>query len=87
MNIKDDFILSKINEGYLVGGAVRDFLCGKTTCDRDIAIRDALNFAQEIANKFDGTLITLDSEFHIYRVVLKDKINYLDISEIQGNSI
>ena len=29
MNIKDDFILKHINEGYLVGGAVRDFLLGK----------------------------------------------------------
>ena len=37
MNIKDDFILKNINEGYLVGGAVRDFLMGKTSVDRDIA--------------------------------------------------
>jgi tRNA nucleotidyltransferase/poly(A) polymerase len=87
MNIKDDFILSEINEGYLVGGAVRDFLCNKTTYDRDIAIKNAEDFAQKIATKFDGTLITLDSEFKIYRVVLKDKLNFLDISEIQGDSI
>ena len=26
MNIKDDFILSQIQEGYLVGGSVRDFV-------------------------------------------------------------
>ena len=26
MNIRDDFILKNINEGYLVGGYVRDFL-------------------------------------------------------------
>jgi tRNA nucleotidyltransferase/poly(A) polymerase len=87
MNIKDDFILSEINEGYLVGGAVRDFLCNKTTYDRDIAIKNAEVFAKKIAKDFDGTLITLDSEFKIYRVVLKDKLNFLDISEIQGDSI
>ena len=29
MNIKDDFILSQINEGYLVGGSVRDAFMGK----------------------------------------------------------
>lgn len=87
MNIKDDFILSEINEGYLVGGAVRDFLCGKTTTDRDIAIKGAEEFAQKIAEKFDATFVVLDSENHIYRVVLKDKTNYLDISEIQGDSI
>lgn len=87
MNIKDDFILSQINKGYLVGGAVRDALLGKSTCDRDIAIKGAEEFAHKIAEKFDATFITLDSEFKIYRVVLQDKVNYLDISEIQGETI
>lgn len=83
MNIKDDFILKNINEGYLVGGAVRDFLMGKNTVDRDIAIVGA----EEFAKKIDGTFIVLDEENKIYRVVLEDKINYLDISELQGGSI
>ena len=87
MNIKDDFILKEINEGYLVGGAVRDFLMNKTTPDRDIAIKNAENFAHKIAEKFDGTFIELDNINKIYRVVLKDKENFLDISEIQGKSI
>ncbi len=87
MNIKDDFILKEINEGYLVGGAVRDFLMNKTTPDRDIAIKNAEDFAHKIAEKFDGTFIELDNINKIYRVVLKDKENFLDISEIQGNSI
>ena len=87
MNIKDDFILSQINEGYLVGGSVRDFLLGKTSVDRDIAIKNAENFAQILSQKFDATLVTLDEENKIYRLVLKDKINYLDISELQGETI
>ena len=88
MNIKDDFILSQINEGYLVGGSVRDFLMGKGfSLDRDIAIKNAENFAQKLAKQFDATFIVLDEENKIFRLVLKDKINYLDISEIQGNSI
>ena len=87
MNITDDLILSKIEEGYLVGGSVRDFYLGKKTYDRDIVISDAEIFARKISNKFDGTFIVLDSENKIYRVVLKDKLNYLDISELQGNSI
>lgn len=87
MNIKDDFILKNINEGYLVGGSVRDFLMGKIFTDRDIAINGAKQFAEKIAKQFDGTLITLDDENQIFRVVLPDKINYLDISEIVGNSI
>ncbi len=87
MNIKDDFILSKINEGYLVGGSVRDFLLGKIFYDRDIAIKGAMAFAEKISKQFDGTLVVLDNENQIYRVVLPDKINYLDISEIVGDSI
>ena len=48
MSIKDDFILKNINEGYLVGGSVRDFLMGKNFVDRDIAIKDAENFAKKL---------------------------------------
>ena len=84
MNIKDDFILSQINEGYLVGGSVRDALMGKRSVDRDIAIKDAEVFAKKMAEKFGATFIVLDPEYKIYRLVLEDKINYLDISEIQG---
>ena len=87
MNIRDDFVLKNFHEGYLVGGSLRDFFMGKTTCDRDITIKNADLFAQKLAKEFDGTLVTLDSENKIYRVVLSDKINYLDISEMQGNCI
>ena len=88
MNIRDDFVLKEINEGYLVGGSIRDlFTKNCVFCDRDISIKGAENFARKIANKWDGTFIELDSENKIYRVVLPDKINFLDISELQGNSI
>ena len=88
MNIRDDFVLKEINEGYLVGGSIRDlFTKNGVFCDRDISIKGAENFARKIANKWDGTFIELDSENKIYRVVLPDKINFLDISELQGNTI
>lgn len=88
MNIKDDFILKEINEGYLVGGSIRDLYTKKCEfCDRDISIKGAEKFAKKIANQCDATFITLDSENQIFRVVLKDKVNYLDISELQGESI
>ena len=87
MNIKDDFILSKINEGYLVGGSVRDALMNKSFIDRDIAIKGAEAFAQKLAEELNATFIVLDPEYKIYRLVLEDKINYLDISEIQGENI
>ena len=88
MNIRDDFILKDIHEGYLVGGSIRDLLTKDCEfCDRDISIKGAEQFAQKIAAQFDATYITLDSANKIYRVVLKDKVNYLDISELQGSSI
>lgn len=87
MNIRDDKILKNIKEGWLVGGCVRDFLMGKATYDRDIAILGAEKFAKKIAEEFEGTFIVLDSENQIFRVVLPDKLNYLDISEIEGDSI
>lgn len=89
MNIRDDFIISQLNKGYLVGGAVRDFFIGgeKEILDRDIAIKGAEEFAKEISARFDGTFIVLDEVNKIYRVVLNDKLNFLDISEIEGDSI
>ena len=86
MNIRDEF-LSEIHDGYLVGGAIRDLMLGKTTTDRDITIKGAEEFAKKLAVDFCGTFIVLDSENKIYRVVLEDKINFFDISELQGETI
>ena len=87
MNIRDDFLLKNIHDGYLVGGAVRDFLMQKITYDRDIAIKNAEQFAINIAKEYDGTFIILDDENQIFRVVLNDKKNYLDISELRAPTI
>ncbi len=90
MNLSNDVVLDLLKESnediYLVGGVVRDYFLGKTTCDKDILVNNAEKFAIEFAKKNDATFITLDSENKIYRVVLKDKINYVDITEpIEGS--
>lgn len=92
--ISSDVVLAEIiknfdDEIYLVGGAVRDFLCGKSTHDRDLIVvnSSARDFSQKIAQFFDATFIPLDEINKIYRVVLKDKINYLDITEPVGESV
>lgn len=92
--IKSDEILSRIirtfdNEIYLVGGAVRDFLLGKSTYDRDLIVldEDAKSFAEKIAGLFDATFVTLDDENKIYRLVLPDKTNYLDVTNPIENSL
>lgn len=74
---------------YLVGGSVRDYIMGKSSYDRDLIVdgESAQCFAKKIAENLDGTFITLDSENNIYRVVLKDKLNYFDITNPVENNL
>ncbi len=92
--INTDEILNIINanfdqEIYLVGGAVRDFLLEKTTYDRDLIVcdEDAREFSLRLAEFFDATFVPLDEVNKIYRLVMKDKINYLDITNPIENSL
>ena len=81
-------ILKKYNT-YLVGGYVRDLLLNKTTNDRDIVIFDekAKNLAFEIQKQLEGYFVELDVNNQIYRIVAKDKINYIDIAQGIGKNI
>ena len=91
--ITSDKILKKIadfcdNEIYIVGGTVRDFLMGKESLDRDIIVadEDAKTFALKIQPLFDAVFVPLDEVNKIYRLVLPDKINYIDITNpIEGS--
>lgn len=91
--IKDDKILNIIskldNEVYLVGGAVRDFYMNKSTCDRDLIVcdADAREFALNLADMLDAVFVPLDEVNKIYRLVLPDKINYIDITNPIENSL
>lgn len=92
--IKSDEILSRIadkfmNEIYLVGGAVRDYFMGLESTDRDIIVmdEDARDFALKLAELFEASFVPLDEENKIYRIVLPDKINYIDITNPVGDSI
>ena len=92
--IKNDKILNMINsitdnEIYLVGGAVRDFVMGKDTFDRDLIICDegAKEFSQKLADKLNAVFVPLDEVNKIYRLVLEDKQNYIDITNPIENSL
>ena len=92
--IKSDEIISKIidkfdNEIYLVGGTVRDFYMGLESTDRDIIVmdQDAREFALKLSELFQATFVPLDEENKIYRIVLPDKINYIDVTNPVGDSI
>lgn len=91
--ITSDKILSKIvsscdNEIYIVGGTVRDFLTGRESLDRDIIVtdEDAKDFALKIQPLFDAVYVPLDELNKIYRLVLPDKVNYIDITNpVEGS--
>lgn len=92
--IKNDDILNNLasffdNKVYLVGGAVRDILLNKDIIDRDLIVvdEDAKDFSIKCAQFFNGKFVPLDEENKIYRVVLPDKINYLDITNPIENSL
>lgn len=74
---------------YLVGGYLRNyFINNEISKDRDITvIENCFEFAQELSKKLSGTLIELDKENQIYRVVLKDKQNFFDIAQALENDI
>lgn len=74
---------------YLVGGYLRNyFINNEISPDRDIVcLYDAKKLAFEIAQKLEGTLVELDKENEIYRVILKDKINYFDVSRCLEDDI
>lgn len=97
--IKNDKIINLIKEHaqnnfsgaeiYLVGGALRDFYLDKENFDKDIAVNkvNAEEFAKSIAKLINATFIPLDEENKIYRLMLKDKINCIDIANIMGETI
>lgn len=73
---------------YLVGGFLRDIYMNTESHDIDLIILDSdiKEFSQELADKINAYFIELDSENLIYRLVLEDKINYIDIAKpIENN--
>lgn len=69
-------------ETYIVGGFVRDILMDKHSLDRDLIVCncDVRTFSKNLAEKLNAYFVELDTVNNIYRIVLEDKINYLDIT-------
>ena len=92
--IKNDTAINQISDilekyhCWLVGGCIRDYFFSKENFDKDIVcVGHSYNLALDIAKKTEGTLIELDLENEIYRVVLKDKITYFDVSRALEDDI
>lgn len=93
--ILEDELIKKISEFssdiqvLLVGGVIRDFCLGKKNFDKDLIVvdKDAKLFAEELSVYLDATFIPLDEQNKIYRLVLKDKVNFVDITNPIENSL
>ena len=81
MNIKDDFILSQIDEGYLVGGSVRDALMGKSFVDRDIVIKKTTNRhkAMTMVQELSGKNL-LDCDNHLLQSMYYGEALFADLN-------
>jgi putative nucleotidyltransferase with HDIG domain len=75
---------------YLVGGAVRDRLLGKSLHDLDFVMTSpTLPFARRIADELRGGLYVMDSQRDITRVVLFDQDDrlILDFSALRAENL
>src|SRR4030042_1954816 len=82
-----DFLTQQNIDSYLVGGYVRDALLGRPGKDIDIALPQALEVAQQLAEALGGKYIVVDEVNGIARVVLIDPAQddrwHLDVSTIE----
>lgn len=93
--IKNDQILNIIKDFaedtdiYAVGGVLRDFYLDIENFDKDIIIDNinAKDFAQKLALELDASFVPLDEENKIYRLVLQDKIHYIDVANPIGETL
>ncbi|MFH7320688.1 HDIG domain-containing metalloprotein [Desulfurivibrio sp. D14AmB] len=58
---------------FIAGGAVRDWLCGRFSRDLDFTLpTGAVAFARRLADQLGGTLVPLDAEYDVARVVWRE---------------
>ena len=72
---------------YIVGGSIRDLLCGRVPQDYDLAVAwEPDNFARSLASKASGHLVKIGKRGHqVLRVVTGDY--FFDIMPFNGASI
>lgn len=93
--IKNDKIINAIKDNaqdadvYLVGGALRDFYLEIENFDKDIIVDkvEARDFAQKLAEILNASFVPLDEKNKIYRLVMQDKINCIDVANPIGESL
>jgi putative nucleotidyltransferase with HDIG domain len=76
------------DEGWLVGGAVRDRLLGRTTGDYDVVVRgDPERAARAIGRAANGHPFPLSEAFGAWRVVARAGDWQVDVTQLAGSEI
>jgi Poly A polymerase head domain len=73
-------------DAWVVGGAVRDDLLGRTALDVDVACRDPERAARALVTRAGDAVFPLNEEFGAWRVLL-DRSRTVDFSPLRGGSI
>jgi hypothetical protein len=73
-------------EAWVVGGAVRDELLGRTAYDLDVSCRDAERAARALRARAGDAVFPLNERFGAWRVVL-DRSRTVDFSPLRGDTI
>jgi putative nucleotidyltransferase with HDIG domain len=75
-------------DGWLVGGAVRDRLLGRTSTDFDVAVRgDPRALASRLARAMDAHRFALSDGFGAWRVIARDRSWQIDLLPLIGETI
>jgi poly(A) polymerase len=73
---------------WLVGGAVRDSLLGRSTSDLDLVLEgDVGAAARRLARAVRGPVFELSDAFGSWRVIARDRSWHADLSPLRGGSL
>ena len=83
----DTKIFPKIPGAFIVGGSIRDLLCGRSPVDYDVAVvGDAVKFARQIERNINGRMVELGKPGQKIIRVVSGK-NIIDVTSIKEASI
>jgi len=81
-------LASILDDGWLVGGAVRDRRLGRPLTDFDVALPgDAEGPARALARQFDAHRFALSDGFGAWRVIARDRGWQVDLMPLLGATI
>jgi tRNA nucleotidyltransferase/poly(A) polymerase len=83
----DKKIFPETPGAFIVGGSIRDLLCGRSPVDYDIAVQgDPVKFARQIKSNTNGRMVELGKSGQMIIRVVGEK-NIIDITGIKKESI